>query len=664
MAAKPTPVENDAGALAQQLAAFTFEPLLAWRDDGTIVAWNQACERVFGFTASEAIGRSRFDLLQTRLARPRDEVMVDLQNTGSWTGETAEVARDGRTVAIDTHWQILAGDEPIILEAQRDLTRCKQIASDFRESLQAAQRLARSNESLTAEITERTQQLQAMHDAAVNAIFTIDTGGESRSVNAAESNLLGFSRSELVGRNIRMIMPERYAHAHDGYLKAYLDTGKKKIIGIGREVTAQRKDGTTFPIHLAVSEFHVGGNRYFTGIITDLSDREAAEKALRETERKLAQSQKMEAVGQLTGGLAHDFNNLLTIITGNLELLDMRLEDPVDRDLVRRADEAARMGARLTGRLLTFGRRSALTPTIVNLNDTTVGMTELLRRSLGENISVTSELAPDLWNTRVDASEIENAIVNLAINARDALPNGGRILIETSNVKLSADDLNHSVDAQVGEYVKLTVSDNGKGMPADVVARAFEPFFTTKEAGRGTGLGLSTIYGFVKQSGGHASIYSEVGKGTAVSLYLPRHIGTAAPTAKISENIDLNTAIGETLLVVEDNEQVREVTIRRLAALGYKILVAQNGVDAIAMLEQRHDIDLVFSDVVMPGGVSGFEVAEWVRTNRHGVRMLLTSGFAPEMARITSGARTPARLLRKPYKQEELAQAIRDALRG
>ena len=767
--------------LDQQLNALSYEPMLAWDLDGEIVLWNASCERLYGYTAVEVIGKSCHSLLQTEFPQSHEEILAILKRSGTWSGEVSRTAKNGQQLVVECRLQVVESDQRAVLEADRDITDRKRLevalhgkearfrslialSSDwyweqdekfrfveisdavvaltgasvasnvgktrwelpvadtgarlwvehrallkrhepfrnfeysrinergetiwvsvsgdpiFDESgnfvgyrgtgrnisdrKQALEGLARSHENLAAQVIERTHQLEAMHDAAVNAILTIDPLGAIQSINTATTRLLGYARDELLGQNVRLIMPQPYAREHDGYLKSYVHSGKKKIIGIGREVTARRKDGSTLPIHLAVSEFETNGKRFFTGIITDLSERKAAELALRETERKLAQAQKMEAVGQLTGGLAHDFNNLLTIITGNLELLDMRLDDEKDRDLIRRADEAARMGARLTGRLLTFSRRSALQPTVVNLNDTTVGMTELLRRSLGETVTVTSELASDLWNTRVDAGEIENAILNLALNARDAMPNGGRILIETDNITLTKDDVAHSPDAVAGAYVKLTVSDEGTGMPPDVVARAFEPFFTTKEAGRGTGLGLSTIYGFVKQSGGHANIYSEVGKGTAVSLYLPRDTSKTVPeTEKISDP-EPKEAVGEIVFVVEDNEQVRELTVRRLEALGYTILVAENGAEAIALLKERPDIDLVFSDVVMPGGVSGIDIARWVKQHKPRLKVLLTSGFAPEMTNDVAALPADIALLRKPYKQADLARAVREALRG
>ena len=536
-------------------------------------------------------------------------------------------------------------------------------AVDITDRRSAVEQAVRSKERLEIQVSERTRQLEAMLDAAVNAILTIDADGAIKSVNAATVRLLGWEREELVGRNVNLLMPEPYRREHDRYIRSYLDTGNRKIIGIGREVTARHKSGRTFPVHLSVSEYEAGGVRYFTGIITDLTERKAAEAALRDKERQLAQAQKMEAVGQLTGGIAHDFNNLLTIITGNLELLDMTLDDERARDLVRRADEAARMGARLTGRLLTFSRKRNLNPTVLDLNETAIGMSDLLRHSLGEAITVTTDLAPGLWPTRADASEVENAILNLAINARDAMPGGGRLLIETRNVELSGGDLDVP-DIPPGDYVLLSVSDNGCGMPTEVVARAFEPFFTTKEPGKGTGLGLSTIYGFVRQSGGRATIYSEPGKGTVVNLYLPRHVAVDGAAAAPSGRPVPVAAMHERVLVVEDNDQVRELAVRRLEALGYTVEAADSGPAAVARLEADAGFDLVFSDIVMPGGMSGFDLVRWVRTSRPHVKVLLASGFAPHLTEAgdPDSGLGGVRVLRKPYAQADLARTMREVL--
>ncbi|MEZ5849839.1 MAG: PAS domain S-box protein [Hyphomicrobiaceae bacterium] len=526
----------------------------------------------------------------------------------------------------------------------------------------AERALLLANAQLSTLADAGSQRLEAILDSTLSGIVTIKTNGIIDSANRATEDLTGYTRAEIIGRNVAMLMPEPHATAHDSYLERYLSTGERQIIGIGRDVEVRRKDGTTVPIHLAVSEFEISGERYFTGILTDITDREAATARLRETERQLAQAQKMEAVGQLTGGLAHDFNNLLTVITGNLELLDMTLDDEKSRDMVRRANEAARMGARLTGRLLTFSRRRTLQPVVLDINEAVLGLTELLRRSLGENISVDWNLVGKVWPTQVDQSEIENAILNLAINARDAMPGGGRIVIETSNATLTDLDVDTLTDAVPGDYVRLALSDNGAGMSTDIVARAFEPFFTTKEPGRGTGLGLSTIYGFVRQSGGFARIYSEVGSGTTVTIYLPRHNGAAPVHAAGASDPGALAAKGEVVLVVEDNDEVRNLTVRRLRELGYEVLVAVNGPAAVELLEKTDNVELVFSDVIMPGGMSGFDVAAWVAKNRPGIKVLLTSGFAPDLAQEHNATGIAPPLLRKPYTQRELAGAVRASL--
>ncbi len=381
-----------------------------------------------------------------------------------------------------------------------------------------------------------------------------------------------------------------------------------------------------------------------------------------EAQAALLRSQKLQAVGELAGGMAHDFNNLLTVITGYLELLGLRQMDERAAELVRRAEDAARMGARLASRLLLIGRRHRLQPVTLNLNDVARSMTDVLRRTLGDQIEVKTSLADGLWPTQADLSEVENALLNLAINARDAMPDGGVLEVNTRNQSLGPDDVAGEAGLAPGEYVMLSVSDTGVGIAPDILPRVFEPYFSTKDAGRGTGLGLSTIYGFARQSGGHASIYSEVGKGTRVSLFLPR-ASEGAQAADARKPTAPAQASGERILVVEDNPDVREITIKRLDLLGYTVLTTETGVAAIEMLRSMPGIQLVFSDVVMPGGVSGFDLAAWIRANRPGVRILLTSGFTGEVARHGEEpemANVP--LLSKPYALPELARAVREAL--
>jgi PAS domain S-box-containing protein len=513
---------------------------------------------------------------------------------------------------------------------------------------------------LTGTAEAQAAKLRGILESAVIAIITIDERGLIETVNPATERLFGYNASELVGHNVKMLMPEPYRAEHDGYLDSYLKTGTKKIIGIGREVSGRRKGGTTFPLHLAVSEFAVEERRYFTGMIHDLSDRKHVEEALRETERRLAQAQKMEAVGQLTGGIAHDFNNLLLVITGNLELLEGRVDGDEVLALLKEAQDAAGLGARLTDQLLTFARQRQLDPQVVQLNDLVIGTTDMLRRTLGEHISLSTSLAPDLWETRADPGRFQSAIVNLAVNARDAMRKGGTLIVETRNATLEVDHFGVDPELKGGDYVQLSVSDTGVGMPPEVRDRAFEPFFTTKEKGRGTGLGLAMVYGFVKQSGGYATIYSEVGHGTTINLYLPR-VGASAMEQTASQGTgDTAPKARGVILVVEDDERVRRLTVSRLKMIGYQVVEARDGPEALSVLESGAHVDLVFTDMIMPGGMSGREVVNAARALRPGVKVLLTTGYAEDLARLEELERERLKVLRKPYRQGNLVMALRE----
>ena len=503
-----------------------------------------------------------------------------------------------------------------------------------------------------AEVTK----LEAILNSAVAAIITIDTKGSIDSVNPATERIFGYAAAELIGQNVRILMPEPFHSEHDGYLSNYLATGRRKIIGIGREVTGRRKDGTTFPLDLAVSEFVAGGTRYFAGIITNLSDRKRVEEALMESERKLAQAQRLEAVGQLTGGIAHDFNNLLTVITGNLELIEMRLNGEDLRKMLRDAQEAADLGAKLTARLLAFARRSHLEPEVLETNNLVLNVTSMLRRTLGEHISLSTVLAPELWPVKVDPTQAESSVVNLAINARDAMPKGGKLVVETANAHMEEIRSGDTVELPRGDYVRISVSDTGSGMPAEVKDRAFEPFFTTKTRGHGTGLGLSMVYGFAKQSGGHVTIYSEVGRGTVINIYLPRNGGTPTESEAASTGLSQTERRSEIVLVVEDDDAVRNLTVTRLTTLGFKIHEAPDGASAVKLLEGGLKVDLLFSDLVMPGGLTGYDVAKRAKEIDPGIRILLTSGYAEDLLRAESLG--SLKLLRKPYRLADLRQAL------
>jgi PAS domain S-box-containing protein len=381
-------------------------------------------------------------------------------------------------------------------------------------------------------------------------------------------------------------------------------------------------------------------------------------------EEALRHAQKMEAIGQLTGGVAHDFNNLLQIIIGNLETLNKNL--PADSGRLQRAASNAMNGAKrasvLTQRLLAFARRQPLAPKPMDINGLVTGMSDLLFRALGETISVETVMAAGLWRVEVDANELEAAILNLAVNARDAMPSGGRLTIETSNAHIDHAYAQEHIEVAPGQYVAIAVSDTGVGMDAPTIAKAFEPFFTTKPIGKGTGLGLSQVYGFVKQSGGHVKIYSEPGHGTTVKLYLPRWNGVVAAD-EVNESVPVPKGDNEeVILVVEDDNDVRAHSVELLRELGYRVLEAHDGPAALRLLEGRHRVDLLFTDVVLPGGMTGAQVASFAKAARPAIKVLFTTGYARNAiihhGRLDKGVE----LISKPFTRTDLAARVRDIL--
>ncbi len=424
------------------------------------------------------------------------------------------------------------------------------------------------------------------------------------------------------------------------------------MIGYGRLAHAVAKDGAVLPVELSVGETRTNGRRIFTGFLRDLTSRHKIDEEYR-------QAQKMESVGRLTGGLAHDVNNLLTVIIANLELLAPHLTDPDLRDLVDEANGAAEDGAKLTAQLLAFGRRQPLNPRRTDLGSLVRNLAGLLRRTLGETIEIDVVESPSL--AVVDSEQLRSALLNVAVNAREAMPRGGRLTVEVSSARLDADYAQMYPEVRPGRYALITVSDTGLGMSPEVRRRAFEPFFTTKPFGSGAGLGLSMVYGFVKQSGGHIQLYSEPERGTCVRIYLPiaDNGGAEAAMATEAETPELRTG-SETILLVEDEPRLRRVLSRRLRTLGYQVFEAENGVDAMAQLAALPAVDLVFTDMVMPGGMTGLQLAEAALAAKPGVKVLFTSGYAePAVAEL--GHKKGA-WLKKPYTADELANKLREVL--
>jgi PAS domain S-box-containing protein len=386
---------------------------------------------------------------------------------------------------------------------------------------------------------------------------------------------------------------------------------------------------------------------------------------LRKNEEALRQSQKMEAIGQLTGGVAHDFNNLLQIIIGNLEILQRNL--PAGSARLQRAAAHAMNGARraasLTQRLLAFSRRQPLDPKATDVNTLVSGMSELLHRTLGETISVETVRGAGLWQVEVDPHELEAAILNLAVNARDAMPDGGRLTIETSNAHIDEAYTASHAEVLPGQYVAISVSDTGTGMDARTMAQAFEPFFTTKPVGKGTGLGLSQVYGFVKQSGGHVKLYSEVDHGTTVKIYLPRLIGEGETEGE-EASPPPEGEMEETILVVEDDDDVRSYSVEILRELGYRVLEAHDGPSALRLLERQPQVHLLFTDVVLPGGMTGAQIAAQAQELRPEIKVLFTTGYARNAiihhGRLDKGVQ----LITKPFSYADLAAKVRDVIDG
>ena len=520
-----------------------------------------------------------------------------------------------------------------------------------------AERLLAQFQETQRALRESMARLTAVVETAVDGFILIDSRGRILLFNPACERLFGYRADEVFQENVKLLMPQTYSLHHDDYLRNFLRTGERKIIGIGREVVGRRKDGSTFPMDLSVGEAKQDGESIFVGIIHDLTERKL-------TERQLQQAQKMEMVGQLSGGIAHDFNNLLTVIVGNAEYLSEQLKSRLDlRQLADDICQAGERGAELTRRLLAFSRRQLLRPRAIDCHELIASTCKLLKRTLRENIEVTTAFNIDAIFAFADSGQLESAVLNLALNAQDAMAAGGRLTISTGIASLDDNDQGVHPDIESGEYAMIAVTDNGEGMTSDVAARAFEPFFTTKEVGKGSGLGLSMVYGFVKQSNGHVSIYSEPGLGTTVRIYLPNvTLNGSRSSSQPAADEDALPRGNETILVVEDDPFVRSSVILRVESLGYKVVLAVDGREAVMKLRTNPEIDMLFTDIVMPGGMSGWEVAELALQMRPGLPTVFTSGYALEA--LVDQGRAPVKsiVLTKPYRKAELAHRLREAL--
>jgi PAS domain S-box-containing protein len=615
--------------------------------NGLVSSWNPGAARFKGYTAEEIIGQ-HFSKFYTEEDRAVDLPATALRlaaEEGRFEREGWRVRKDGSRFWAHVIIDPIRDDDGHILGFAK-------ITRDLSERREAQEALRRSEEQFRLLVQGVTDY----------ALYMLDPLGRVSSWNAGAQRFKGYTAPEVLGRHFSLFYTEEDQKA--AIPAKALRTAEQE----GRWETEGwrvRKDGSQFWAHVIIDAIRDEAGKLigFAKITRDVTERREAERELEQTRRALFQSQKMEAVGQLTGGVAHDFNNLLTVIIGGLDTIGRsKLTDTarINRalDMARHAAERA---ASLTSRLLAFSRQQPLQPTPTDLNTLVREMTDLLHRSLGEQVELEGVLSPRLWPIEVDQNHLESAILNLAVNARDAMPSGGKLTIETANTYLDEAYTKKDAEVRPGQYVLIAVSDTGSGIPSDILSRVFEPFFTTKEIGRGTGLGLSMVYGFVKQSGGHVTIYSEEGQGTSVKLYFPRYTGEA-PFDREAEEVDRPPASeGEVVLVVEDNPDVRAYSVMILKELGYHVVEAATAEAALAAVASDQRIDLLFTDVVLPDR-TGRVVADEAQQLRPGLKVLFTTGYSRN-AIVHHGRLDPGvELLPKPFSFDQLATRVRDML--
>ncbi|RZT46226.1 PAS domain S-box-containing protein [Sphingomonas sp. BK036] len=627
---------------------FTTDP------DGVITTWSAGAEAVLGWTVDDAIGQPA-----AMIFTPEDRA------DGADIRQTADAARGGG--GADERWHLrkdgsrvfLNGSvHPLPLDAQNQERGFIRIARDETARWQAQKDLERLNATLEQQVTERTEDRNRLWQLSSDLMLIAGFDGSIQAVNPAWTRILGWSEDELIRLPLfALIHPDDLDHTIAGASGIAAGQAYARF-----ENRYRHKDGSYRDI-----VWNAGpGEGQIIAVGRDATEEKAAAAALVATEAQLRQAQKMEAVGQLTGGLAHDFNNLLTGVMGNLELLQMRLArgklDDAERFIVA-AQGAGRRAAALTQRLLAFSRRQTLDPRPTDVNKLILGMEDLLRRTVGPSTDIETVGAAGLWTAMIDATQLESAILNLCINARDAMPNGGRITVETANKWLD-ERAARERDLPPGQYLSICVSDTGTGMSAATIERAFEPFFTTKPIGQGTGLGLSMIYGFARQSHGQVRIYSEIDQGTTICIYLPRYLGDALLPEEEEAIANAAAAAGETILVVDDEATIRHLIDEVLDEQGYTVIGAADGAAGIKVLQSGSKIELLITDVGLPNGMNGRQVADAARALRPGLKVLFITGYA-ENAAVGNGHLEPGmELLTKPFTIQALTSKVADMMRA
>jgi PAS domain S-box-containing protein len=632
--AAPTrlPAENDSRLFELLVNAVTDYALYMLDRDGRVATWNPGAERFKGYKAEEIIGQhfSRFFTEEDRAAGLPERALSTAAAEGRFESEGWRLRKDG------TRFWVNAVIDPI-RNAAGELIGFAKITRDISDRKEAEQALFRSEQHFRLLI-------QSVRDYA---IYMLDPEGVITNWNAGAMAIKGYAADEIVGKHFSIFYTpedrERGEPAHA--LATALAEGKYE-----REAWRVRKDGTRFWASIVIDPIYDDDGRFigFAKITRDMTERRRAQEDLEEARNALFQSQKLQALGELTGGIAHDFNNLMTVIGGSADLLRRgELGPEKRRKYLDAIVETSERAAVLTSHLLAFSRRQSLRPQVLDINIRLDAIGEVLSRTLSSPIDVRLELDPDLWPTEVDPAELETALLNAAVNARDAMPDGGRLTITTSNRETTE-----------GDFVCISLADTGGGMSDEVVSRAFEPFFTTKPVGKGTGLGLSQIHGFAAQSGGRAEIESKPGEGTIVRILLPRSHKTVAD--REASRPMPTTMPGLKVLLVEDNPHVLAFARHLLEDLQYDVIAAESGDKALELLDDGAAIDLLFADVVMPG-LSGVELARAARKHRPHLPIVLATGYSVE---ILGGAGKDFEVLRKPYDPHSLGEAIVAAMKA
>jgi PAS domain S-box-containing protein len=629
----------------QAIADTASDAIISMDSSGRVVFANRSAEKMFGYAIDELSGGSLTRLIPARYRGAHEEGLARFLKTGEGRvlGKTVELhglKKDGAEFPIELSlatWEI--EDGVFFTGIVRDITARKLAAEEFRAT---------------------HEKLQSLLEASPIPIMALSKDGIVTSWNPSAESVFGWSRDEVIGRFNPMVSKEKVDEFRQLRERAIRENGFS-----GVEVRRKKKDGSDIDIRLATGSIKDPDGTVvgIVAIMEDITERLRMEKALRESEEQLRQSQKIEAVGQLAGGVAHDFNNLLTAIRGYSELLLHRLDasSPLRRE-VEEIQKAGDRAASLTRQLLAFSRKQILQPKVLDLNSVVANMEGMLRRLIGEDIDLVAVLRPDIWNVTVDPGQIEQVIMNIVVNARDAMPKGGKVVIETSNVMVDDAYALRRAVVKPGEYVLLAISDTGEGMSESTKMHLFEPFFTTKEKGKGTGLGLSTVYGIVKQSGGYIWVYSEPGKGSAFKVYLPRAAGISE--TKIEPGRRPLPRGKEIVLVVEDDEAVRNLIGDILRGGGYKVIAAADGGEAVKIgNEHEGPIHLVLTDVVMPK-MGGREAAECLTQSLPDVKVLYMSGYTDD-AIVRHGVLDPGiPFIQKPFTPEAILRKVRELLDG